>query len=57
MMVIAYGDDERRRRASDLGTFGSYHQAGGFRSIERAAATAAGGSGLTVLARYARRDC
>lgn len=34
MMVTAYGDDERRRKASDLGALDFPHKAGGFRSVE-----------------------
>jgi len=30
MMVTAYGDDERRRKASDLGALDFPHKAGGF---------------------------
>ena len=41
MMVTAYGDDERRRRAAELWRPGIRHQAGRFRSVENPAATTA----------------
>ena len=41
MMVTAYGDDERRRRASEYRRLRVPHQAGRFRSAESAAAPAA----------------
>ena len=37
MMVTAYGDDERRRRARELGAFRLHYQAGRFRPVEGAA--------------------
>jgi CheY-like chemotaxis protein len=45
MMVTAYGDDERRCRASELGAFEFHHQACRFRSVE-GAATPVARSGL-----------
>jgi CheY-like chemotaxis protein len=46
MMVTAYGDDERRRRARELGALGLHPEAGGFRSVEEAATPTARRSGL-----------
>src|SRR5438132_10619775 len=41
MMVTAYGDEERRRRAGELGAADFLTKAGGFRSAEGAAAPTA----------------
>ena len=38
MMVTAYGDDERRRRADELGALRVHYQASGFRPAEGAVA-------------------
>jgi CheY-like chemotaxis protein len=46
MMVTAYGDDERRRRARELGAFEFITQAGRFRSVEGAATLIAHSGGL-----------
>jgi CheY-like chemotaxis protein len=42
MMVTAYGDDERRRPCCRVWRGGVHHEAGRFRSIERAVAAIAG---------------
>jgi hypothetical protein len=46
MMVSAYGDDERRRRAAELGRCRVHHQTGRFRAVEGAATPVACRSGL-----------
>jgi len=57
MMLTAYGDDERRRRAAEFGAAEIPHKAGRLRFPERTAAPAARSNGVKGTVTFARFTC